>query len=153
MTASTVSSRTQLAGRAPSPRLAGLRPLFRKELGEWLHSKRIWVILIVTTMFMALAAANGAITSYIVAITPEAAPSQPISLVPLDNFMAAISSQIFVLVAIFAAMSLLVAEQEHGTLAWVASKPVSRGAIWTAKWLAAALMVSVVAGLLPLLLT
>jgi ABC-2 type transport system permease protein len=153
MTASTISPRAELAGRAPNRRLAGLRPLFRKERGEWLHSKRIWVILIVTTLFMTLAAANGAITSYIVSVTPDAAPSKPISLVPLDNFGAAISSQIFVLVAIFAAMSLLVAERDHGTLAWVASKPVSRGAIWAAKWLAAALVVSVVAGLLPLFVT
>jgi ABC-2 type transport system permease protein len=154
MTASIVSSRTGLAGRASSRRLTGLGPLFRKELGEWTHSKRVWVILIVTALFMTLQAGNGALTSWIVANTPDAtAPAQPISLVPLDNFLAAISSQIFVVVAIFAAMSLLVAERDHGTLAWVASKPVSRGAIWVGKWLAATVVVAVAAGVLPLLAT
>lgn len=152
MTASTVSSSARSAGRTSSRRLTGVGPLFRKELGDWTHSKRAWVIFIVTTLFMALAAANGAITAWIVANAPDAeAPAHPISLVPFDNFLQAISSQIFVLVAIFAAMSLLVAERDHGTLAWVASKPVSRGSIWVAKWLAAALIVSVVAGVLPLL--
>ena len=154
MTASIVSSPARVAGQATSRPLTGVGPLFRKELGEWTHGKRIWVILTVSTLFMTLAAANGAITSWIVANTPEAAASaQPISLVPLANFMAGVSSQIFVLVAIFAAMSLLVAERERGTLSWVASKPVSRGAIWVSKWLAAVVVVSVTAGLVPLLAT
>ena len=125
--------------------------MFRKDVGEWRHGKRAWVILIVTTLFLVLTAANGAIQSWVIANAPGAeAPSQPISLVPLDNFMAAVASQMAVVVAIFAAMSLLVAERDHGTLAWVASKPVSRGAIWASKWLAAAIVVSVIAGLLPL---
>ena len=152
MTASTISSSTNAAGRAgTSRRLAGFGPLFRKDVGEWRHGKRAWVILIVTTLFLVLTAANGAIQSWVIANAPGAeAPSQPISLVPLDNFMAAVASQMAVVVAIFAAMSLLVAERDHGTLAWVASKPVSRGAIWASKWLAAAIVVSVIAGLLPL---
>lgn len=155
MTASTISSSASTAGRTgTSRRLAGFGPLFRKDVGEWRHGKRAWVILIVTTLFLALTAANGAIQAWVIANVPGAdAPSQPISLAPLDNFLAAVASQIAVLVAIFAAMSLLVGERDHGTLAWVASKPVSRGAIWTAKWLAAAIVVSVVAGVLPLIVT
>ena len=151
MTASIVSSPARTAGRAPAGRLVGFRPMVRKDLGEWTHGKRVWVILVVTTVFMALSAANGAIASWIIANAPaDATVPKAASMVPLDNFMAAIGSQIFVIVAVFASMSLLVAEREHGTLSWVASKPVSRGTIWVSKWAAATAMIAIAAGVLPL---
>ena len=135
--------------------LAGTRPLLRKEFAEWRHGRRAWVTLIVVTVFMTLTAANGAITAWIIANVPDGAdaPSVPTSLAPLDNLMAAVGSQIFVLAAIFAAMSLLVVERERGTLAWVASKPVARPAIWVAKFVAGATVVSLAAGLVPLAIT
>jgi ABC-2 type transport system permease protein len=149
-----ISLPARTAGRFPADRLAGFGPLFRKELREWAHSKRVWVILAVTTGFMLLSAANGAITSWIVANVPDATTSdRPISLDPTTNFLAAVTSQIFVIVAIFAAMSLLVGERDRGTLSWVASKPVSRGAIWLSKWAAAAIVVSIVAGIIPMAAT
>ena len=154
MTASIVSSPARIAGRTLAGRLIGFAPLVRKDLGEWTHGKRLWVILVVTTLFMALSAANGAIVNWIIANAPsDATVPQAASMVPLDNFLAAIGSQIFVMVAIFASMSLLVAERERGTLSWVASKPVSRGAIWVAKWTASAAVVSIVAGIVPLAVT
>ena len=153
MTAS-ISLPARNAGRLSADRFAGFGPLFRKELLEWAHSKRPWVIVAVTTMFMTLTAANSAINAWIVANVPEAMVSgAPITLDPTMNFLAAVSSQIFVLVAIFAAMSLLVADRERGTLAWVASKPVSRSAIWLSKWAAASIVVSIVAGIVPMAAT
>jgi ABC-type transport system involved in multi-copper enzyme maturation permease subunit len=153
MTAS-ISVPARAAGRITSDRLAGFGPLFRKELREWAHSNRIWVILASTTAFMALTAANGAITSWIVANAPDGeAPDGPISLDLVFNFLNAVSTQFFVVVAIFAAMSLLVAERDRGTLSWVASKPVSRVAIWLSKWTAAAIVVSLVVGVIPLAAT
>ena len=134
--------------------MAGFGPLFRKELQEWRHGARVWVILAVITLFMTLSAANAAITAWIIANAPAGSETgEPLSLVPMDNILAAVSSQIFVMGAIFAAMSLLVGERERGTLSWVASKPVSRGAMWGSKWLAATAILGIVAGLLPLLLT
>ena len=50
-------------------------------------------------------------------------------------------------------MSLLVAERESGTLSWVASKPVSRGAIWLSKWLTATGMLAVSAVVVPVVAT
>ena len=153
MTAS-ISVPARAAGRVPADRLAGFGPLFRKELREWTHSKRIWVILAATTAFMALTAANGAITSWLIANVPGGeAPEGPISLDPTVNFLAAVSTQFFVIVAIFAAMSLLVSERDRGTLSWVASKPVSRSAIWLSKFAAASIVVSLVAGIIPLAAT
>ena len=153
MTAS-ISVPARAAGRVPADRLAGFGPLFRKELREWAHSKRIWVIVAATTAFMVLTAANGAITSWIVTNVPGGeVPDGPIVLDPLANFFAAISSQIFVIVAIFAGMSLLIGERDRGTLSWVASKPVSRASIWLSKWAAASIVLSIVAGLIPMVAT
>ncbi len=153
MTAS-ISVPARVTGRVPADRLAGFGPPFRKELREWTHSKRIWVILAVTTAFMVLTAANGAITTWLVANVPGGEVStKPISLDPMVNFMGAISSQIFVVVAIFAAMSLLIGERDKGTLSWVASKPVSRASIWLSKWAAASIVVTLVAGIIPMAAT
>ena len=153
MTAS-ISVPARAAGRIPADRLAGFGPLFRKELREWAHSKRIWVILVATTAFLVLTAANGAITTWLVANVPGGeAPEGPISLDPTVNFVAAVSTQIFVIVAIFAAMSLLIGERDRGTLSWVASKPVSRASIWLSKFAAASIVVSLVAGIIPLAVT
>jgi ABC-type transport system involved in multi-copper enzyme maturation permease subunit len=146
-----ISVPARAAGRVPTSRMAGFGPLFRKELREWAHSKRIWVIFAATTAFMTLTTANGAITSWLVANVPSGeAPESPISLDPVFNLLNAISTQFFLVVAIFAAMSLLVAERERGTLSWVASKPVSRVGIWLSKWAAASIVVSLVVGIVPL---
>ena len=153
MTAS-ISVPARNAGRISADRLAGFGPLFRKELLEWAHSVRPWVIVVVTTLFMTLTAANAAINAWIIANVPDATVSGgPVSLDPMANFLAAIASNIFVMVAIFAAMSLLIAERERGTLAWVASKPVSRGAIWLSKWAAGAIVITIVAGIVPMAAT
>jgi ABC-type transport system involved in multi-copper enzyme maturation permease subunit len=50
-------------------------------------------------------------------------------------------------------MSLLIAGRERGTLAWVASKPVSRSAIWLSKWAAGATVITIVAGIVPMAAT
>jgi ABC-type transport system involved in multi-copper enzyme maturation permease subunit len=150
MTAS-ISLPARAAGHISSDSFAGFGPLFRKELGEWAHGKRIWVILASTTAFMTLVAANGAITSWMLANVPGGeAPDGPISLDTMFNFLKAVSTQFFAVVAIFAAMSLLVSERDRGTLAWVASKPVSRAGIWLSKWTAASIVVSIAVGIIPL---
>ena len=132
-------------------RMAGFRPLVRKDLTDMVHGPRAWVILALATAFMALTTANAWINAWVVANIPGAeVPDRPLSMAPLDNLVAAASTQVFVIAAIFAAMALLVAERDRGTLAWVASKPVARGAIWSAKWSAATAVIWVVAGLLPL---
>ena len=154
MTASIRTTDRRFAGVSPGTRLLGLAPLMRKDVAEWRHGLRVWVILVVTASFMGLAAANSAIANRVLTTASDAGEvSKTISLDPLSNFMAAVGSQISVVVAIFAAISLFIAEREHGTLTWVASKPVSRGAIWVSKWAVAAVVITVAAGLVPLLLT
>jgi ABC-type transport system involved in multi-copper enzyme maturation permease subunit len=155
MTATSVPASAPLERRGRAfATLAGVRPLFRKDVGEWRHGVRLSVVLAVTSAFMGLAAANSAINHWVVANLPEAAGQDTkMSLVPFDNLLVAASSQIFVIAAIFAAMSLLVTERERGTLSWVASKPVSRTGIWLSKFASATGILWIVAGIVPMVVT
>ena len=138
------------------PRLLGLGNLVRKDLSEWLHGKRPWVVLGVTTSVFALAAANSRITEWAVrSFPPEPGdgPAKVLSVQPLDNLLLAIGTQFIVLAAIFATMSLLLAERDSGTLAWTISKPVSRTSVLVSKWLTSTLILWVTAVVIPLALT
>ena len=152
MTAQTITG----AGAAPrhaNRRLAGIGALLRKDTTEWLRGRRAWVVLAVSALFMTLTAANGAIVSRLAATLPEGADVGAVSLAPLDNLLAAVGAQVFVFAAILAVSSLLVSERQAGTLAWVASKPVSRRAIWVSKWLSATAVLGLTAVALPLAAT
>ena len=71
-------------------------------------------------------------------------------LVAADNLMLAVGAQVFVLAAILAVGSLIAGERQAGTLAWVASKPVSREAIWASKWISASVILGVTAVAIPM---
>jgi ABC-type transport system involved in multi-copper enzyme maturation permease subunit len=136
-------------------RLAGFRALVRKDTTDWVRGRRAWVILVISVLFMLLSAANGWITRQIVATFPDGSvkPENLGSMAPVDNFLAAITGQIFVIATIFVAGSLLAREREAGTLAWVASKPVTRASIWLSKWTTTTVITAVVAGIVPLVAT
>jgi ABC-type transport system involved in multi-copper enzyme maturation permease subunit len=137
-------------------RLLGLGNLVRKDLAEWLHGKRPWIVLGVTTSVFALAAANARITAWAASLVPAEARVEPVkvlSVLPLDNLMFAIGTQFIVLSVIFASMSLLMSERDSGTLAWTISKPVSRTSVLVSKWLTSTLILWVAAVVIPLSLT
>jgi ABC-2 type transport system permease protein len=154
MTASIVSGAAAAPATTSFGRLAGFRPLLRKDATEWVRGRRVWIVLAVVSAFMALTAANGWITATIAAsLPPDVAPPEVGSQAPLDNLFAAVSGQIFVLATIFAVASLIVREREAGTLAWVASKPVTRRSIWLSKWASSSAILIGAAGLVPLAAT
>jgi ABC-type transport system involved in multi-copper enzyme maturation permease subunit len=155
MTASIINDAGAASVSTPFGPFAGFRALLRKDATEWVRARRGWVILIVTGLFMAFAGANAWIATRLIAVLPAEAVDEVshLSLVPIDNLMRAVSSQIFIVAAIFAAGGLIGRERESGTLAWVASKPVTRSSIWLAKWTSATVMLSVYAGLIPLAVT
>jgi ABC-type transport system involved in multi-copper enzyme maturation permease subunit len=132
--------------------LSGFRGLLRKELTEWRRAPRTLVVLLVTALVMALLAMNSWLQAQLIAtegmVGMEGMPAPVLD--PLLNLLAAASAQIFVIASIFAVMGVLVAERESGTLAWTASKPVSRGAIWLAKFISSTGVLWLVAGLIPL---
>lgn len=152
MTASII---TPSAATAAAHRFAGLSALVRKERTEWLRGRRAWVVLVVTTTMMTLTAASAWINTTLREALPseEAVDLPPVSMAPLDNVVGAVSAQFFILVAIFAVASLVIRERESGTLAWVASKPVSRGSIFVAKWVAASILLAVAGAIIPLAAT
>ena len=156
MTASSVSAADRLSSSGTNtPRLQGFRPLFRKDIGEWLHGKRPWVVAIVTAAFTALAAGNSALLVFLNENLGEGedGPAVPATLDPLENLLAGAAFPAFILAAVFAAMSLLVVERQTGTLGWVASKPVSRSAIWLSKWTSASAMLGITAAVVPVVIT
>jgi ABC-type transport system involved in multi-copper enzyme maturation permease subunit len=131
--------------------MPGLSGLIRKELLEWRRGFRVWIVLAVSLLFMTLTALNAWLQENLAASQGVDIP--PPNMDPLANLGAAVSTQIFVVVTIFAVMSHLVTERESGTLAWTASKPVSRSGIWLAKWLSATGILWVAAAVVPLLAT
>jgi ABC-2 type transport system permease protein len=135
-------------------RFTGLPTLFRKDVREWLRGRRAAVVFIVSAAIMILMAANAWITARIAeAIPAEVEGYIPLSQDPTDNLLLAASAQLFVLAAIFAVASLIARERDSGTLAWVASKPVSRTSIWLSKWLSASALLVTAGVLLPILVT
>jgi ABC-2 type transport system permease protein len=149
----TITLDSTAARPASYGRMPGLRPLIRKEVTEWIRGRRAVIVLTVTTAFMALTAANGWIGAQIAGAIPPDVEAPAFSLSPIENLLAALSTQIFVVAAIFAVVSLVIAERQSGTLAWIASKPVSRTAVWLSKWLSAGAILAVAAGLVPVAVT
>jgi ABC-2 type transport system permease protein len=147
-----------VAGQASldRPRLLGLRNLIRKDLSEWVHGKRPWIVMAVTTAVFAFAAANAWISDWAVRSLPAEpgdGPAKAVSMLPLDNVLFAVGTQFIALAVIFATMSLLIAERDSGTLAWTISKPVSRTSVLVSKWLTATLVLWIVAVFVPLAIT
>jgi ABC-type transport system involved in multi-copper enzyme maturation permease subunit len=131
--------------------LPGFGGLFRKELKEWRRARRTWVVMVITALFMTLAALNAWLQSVLPADVTEDAAAPIFD--PMANLIGSVGSQIFAVAAIFAVMGLIVAERESGILAWTASKPVSRSGIWLAKFGSSIGILWIVAGIIPLAAT
>jgi ABC-type transport system involved in multi-copper enzyme maturation permease subunit len=156
MNAATFDSSTAQLVDGRRPRLLGLGNLVRKDVADWLHSKRPWVVVGVTTAVFALAAANSRITEWAARsfpADPGDGPAKVLSVLPLDNLLFAIATQFIVLATIFATMSLLVSERDSETLAWTISKPVSRTSVLVSKWLTATVVLWATAVVIPLAVT
>ena len=150
MTTLTTTPRPSAAGgTAGLGLLPGFGGLLRKELTEWRRGRRTWVVFLVSALFMTLSVLNSWLQANVLPADGSEGVPNPI-VDPMLNLVGAVSSQIFAVAAIFAVMGLLVAERESGTLAWTASKPVSRSAIWLAKFVSSTGVLWVVAGLIPL---
>ena len=153
MTASTTTPRQSVAdGVAGMGLLPGFGGLLRKELTEWRRGRRTWVVFLVSALFMTLSALNSWLQANFAPTDGSEGVIDPI-LDPMLILVNSVATQIFAVAAILAVMGLLVAERESGTLAWTASKPVSRSGIWLAKFVTSTTVLWVAAGLLPLAAT
>ena len=97
----------------------GFTGLFRKELLEWRRGRRAWIVLLVSISFMALTALNAWLQDTIA--TLEGVEIPPPNMDPMVNLMTAVSTQVFIVVTIFAVMSLLIVERESGN-DWVQTR-------------------------------
>lgn len=149
MTATTAQSAT--AASSTVGVLPGFGALVRRELMEWRRARRSWIVFLVSALFLTLASLNNWLISVLPSDVTEGA--EPPILDPLMNLLSPISTHVFVIVAVFAIIALITAERESGTLAWTASKPVSRSAIWLAKFVSASVVMFILAGALPLAAT
>jgi ABC-type transport system involved in multi-copper enzyme maturation permease subunit len=139
------------AGASSVGFLPGFGGLLRKEITEWRRGRRTWIVFLVSTAFMTLTALNTWLQANLPEEATEGAPAPVLD--PFMNLLTGVSSQIFVIAAIFAVMAIITAERESGTLAWTASKPVSRSAIWLSKFVASSAVMWVVAAIIPLAAT
>lgn len=146
-----VVSTPAVAGVSTVGFLPGFGGLLRKELTEWRRGRRTWIVLLISAAFMTLTALNTWLMANLPDEATEGAPAPVLD--PFMNLLTGVSSQIFVIAAIFAVMAIITAERESGTLAWTASKPVSRSAIWLSKFVASSAVMWVVAAIIPLAAT
>jgi Cu-processing system permease protein len=150
---STVSATPAAAGGLAPSRLLGLGNVLRKDLREWLRGRRFWTVLVIATFVAVLTAANAWINDYLRTAFPAGpgeVPPDPLPMTPMANVIAPLATQFHILAAIFATMSLLIAERDGGTLAWTISKPVSRTSVLLGKWISATALVWVAAVAIPL---
>ena len=144
---------------APTPKrrilggmFLGFPTVFRKELTEWLRGPKTLIVAgvsIAGAVFMTL-------IPYIAMLTNEAAESgaerSPLVLTmdPTTNVLLGWTGQTVALIAVVATMALVSAERDRGTLAWSLTNPVSPTSVIAAKFVAAMIVFSLAAVVIPL---
>jgi ABC-2 type transport system permease protein len=126
----------------------GFGTVFRKEIQEWIRGRRALVV-------GAVALASAVFTTvipYVVGASGETSGT-PLSLDPTANVLLGWAGMTTAVVALLASMSLLSGERDRGTLAWGLTLPMSPTSILAAKWLAATLVLSIVAIIIPLVVS
>jgi ABC-2 type transport system permease protein len=133
------------AGRAGGLFL-GFGNTFRKELTEWMHGPKVWVIGVLS---IAIAAFTSVLTRIEQATT---APGELVGLSvdPTVNAILGWSGELVGLIAIIATMTIISVERDRGTLAWSLTNPVSPTSILAAKFAASMIVVSLVAVIVPM---
>ena len=144
MSALTHPAHIMTSGRVDGRRLLGFRQIFRKELTEWISSRRMLIVAVVATAFGTL----GALSAWLertagdmrLSIGDPGAAAEAARISSFDptvTTLAIFQVPIVPVLAILATTSLVAGERAAGTLAWSLSMPVSRTAVLIAKWSAA----------------
>ncbi len=135
-------------GAAEVSPLLGTGPFIRKELHEWLRSRRALVLLGVTTMMMVLNTLSARFAQLSAHGAGVPVPSG-LTFDPTANVLVKWPQWVFFFAIVFSA-SLFVVERDRGTLAWTLSKPLSRTALLVGKWTAAMIMFTIFGIVLPM---
>lgn len=146
MTAQPVTIDSPVADRPAKGIFLGFRTAFGKELAEWLHGPKVFIV-------AGLSVAIAIFTTILTRI--EQATTDPgefldLSTDPTVNALIGFSGQIVGMVAIIATMTIISVERDRGTLAWSLTNPVSPTSILAAKFAASMLVFSLAAVALPI---
>jgi ABC-type transport system involved in multi-copper enzyme maturation permease subunit len=132
----------------------GFGTVFRKEVTEWFKGPRALIVAGVSVaghIFLTL-------IPFVVGATNQAAETGlehsqlDLTMDPTTNILLGWNGQTIALIAVVATMALLSAERDRGTLAWSLTNPVSPTSVIAAKFVAAMLVFSVTAVILPIAL-
>jgi ABC-type transport system involved in multi-copper enzyme maturation permease subunit len=126
--------------------LLGFGTAFRKELTEWFKGPKAFIVAgvsIAGAVFMTL-------IPFIAEATKDAEAAGLTSKDPTANVLLGWSGMTVALIAIVATMALVSTERDRGTLGWSLTNPVSPTSIIAAKFVAAFLVFSAAAIVLPL---
>ena len=127
----------------------GFGTSFRKELTEWFKGPKALIVAgvsIVGVVFTTL-------VPFIAEATHEAEAAGLMTKDPTTNVLLGWTGMTVALIAVVATMALVSAERDRGTLAWSLTNPVSPTSIIAAKFMAAMLVFSVAAVILPLIVS
>ena len=125
----------------------GFGNVLRKEFTEWFKGPKALIIAgisIVGAVFMSL-------IPFIAKATNEAEAAGLTSMDPTANVLLVLTGQTVSLIAVVATMALISSERDRGTLAWSLTNPVSPTSIIAAKFIAAFVVLSLTAVVLPLI--
>jgi ABC-type transport system involved in multi-copper enzyme maturation permease subunit len=122
--------------------LTGFRNVVRKDLNEWLRTRRF---------FWTMLSAVGLMTFGVLAakIASAVDPSAEVTLTASSNMYQAGWETFIPIFTVFSTMGLLTAERDGRTLAWTLSMPVTRMSVLVSKLLTSILALGVAVVLLP----
>ena len=146
MTAQSMAIEPTIKRRIPDGMLLGFPTVLRKELTEWLRGPKALIVAgvsIAGAVFMTL-------IPFIAQRTGESEAAGLMTMDPTTNVLLGWTGQTVALIAVVATMALVSAERDRGTLAWSLTNPVSPTSVIAAKFVAAMLVFSVAAVLIPL---
>lgn len=146
MTAQSVAIAPPTANRRRGGMLLGFGTVLGKELTEWFKGPKALIVAgvsVVGAIFMTL-------IPFIAEATKEASSAGLLTKDPTTNVLLGWTGQTVALIAVVATMALMSAERDRGTLAWSLTNPVSPTSIVAAKFVAAMLIFSLTAIILPL---
>jgi ABC-type transport system involved in multi-copper enzyme maturation permease subunit len=123
----------------------GFGTFFRKEIADWVRSRRALIV----GAFVIASAIFTTLVPFISGTSGEAS-GLALSMDPTANVLLGWGGQTMAVVILLATMALMSGERDRGTLAWSLTNPISPTSILAAKWLAAVLVLAVVAVLVPL---
>jgi len=149
MTAQTVAVGPITASSSRGGMFLGFGNSLRKELTQWMRGPGALIIAgisVLGAVFMTL-------IPFIAKATNESEAAGLTSMDPTANVLLVWTGQTIALIVVVATMALLSSERDRGTLAWSLTNPVSPTSIIAAKFVAAMLVITVTAVVLPLIVS